>query len=283
MIMTITAQRLSAVAWLLPDRLSGALGEPDTLCLAATDGDDTPAAVLLARQEEPRMELQWLFTAPEARGKGYGTALLERLAEIARRMGGVECVTACLPTDSPALGFLLSSGFAASTALDVEYRAPVGALQNESLWRRPCQTADIVPLDEISSSMLDAFGQLAEQQGNPAALPLPLKWAQYIPELSFAALGGGRMSAVLLAERDGEHDVSLSALHAVSGGGETVRQLLYAAGTAAIRSCPPETTLHFVAVNPVSRRLAAKLLKHADRRYICRLTLPVEPSEEVKP
>lgn len=279
MIGTATEENRSAVECLLPDRLADELAQADTLCLFDTDASGLPVSVLLAKAAEERFELLWLFTAEESRKEGRATALLARLQTLARQIGVVESIAAALPTDSEVLAFLLEKGFAVSTALDVEYRAPVGELLKESLWRTQCPTEDIVPLDEISSPMLDVFGQAVLQQGNPAGLPLPLKWADYLHETSFAALSGGRMSAVLLAEKD-DGCVSLSALHAVTGGGDTVRQLLYAAGMAAIKTYPPETEFRFIAVNPVSRRLASKLLRHADRRYICRLSLPVEPAVE---
>lgn len=126
---------------------------------------------------------------------------------------------------------------------------------------------------------MSVFEQRVREQGNPAALPLPLKKAVYLPELSFAAICGGKVAGVLLCER-AEDGISLSGLHVVSGGGEVLSRLLSRAGTAATQAYPPETPLHILTVNETSQKLVSRLLANTSRRYACRLALPVGPAEE---
>ena len=54
--------------------------------------------------------LEDLFVLPEARGKGYGKALLRRLAQIAVERGCGRLEWACLDWNRPSIGFYLSLG-----------------------------------------------------------------------------------------------------------------------------------------------------------------------------
>ncbi|NCC67880.1 MAG: GNAT family N-acetyltransferase [Clostridia bacterium] len=54
--------------------------------------------------------LEDLFVLPEYRGKGYGKALLEKLAEIAVDSGCGRLEWSCLDWNKPSIGFYLSLG-----------------------------------------------------------------------------------------------------------------------------------------------------------------------------
>ncbi len=54
--------------------------------------------------------LEDLFVIPEERGKGYGKALLKRLAEIAVERGCGRLEWTCLDWNEPSIGFYLSLG-----------------------------------------------------------------------------------------------------------------------------------------------------------------------------
>ncbi len=57
--------------------------------------------------------LEDLFVLPERRGRGYGKALLKKLAQITRERGCGRLEWSCLDWNRPAIGFYLSSGAAA--------------------------------------------------------------------------------------------------------------------------------------------------------------------------
>ena len=54
--------------------------------------------------------LEDLFVLPEHRGKGYGKAILQRLAQIARERGCGRLEWACLDWNKPSIDFYLSLG-----------------------------------------------------------------------------------------------------------------------------------------------------------------------------
>lgn len=56
--------------------------------------------------------LEDLFVLPEHRGKGYGKAILRRLAQIARERGCGRLEWACLDWNKPSIDFYLSLGAA---------------------------------------------------------------------------------------------------------------------------------------------------------------------------
>jgi len=91
-------------------------------------GDKPSAEVLLAFEDEnpvgfavyffnfstwlgrPGLYLEDLFVRPETRGKGFGRALLQRLAQIARERGCGRMEWAVLNWNEPAIGFYKKLG-----------------------------------------------------------------------------------------------------------------------------------------------------------------------------
>ena len=51
-----------------------------------------------------------LYVKPEYRGKGYGKALFQRLAQIVKERGGMRIEWLCLKSNFPSIGFYESMG-----------------------------------------------------------------------------------------------------------------------------------------------------------------------------
>jgi GNAT superfamily N-acetyltransferase len=91
-------------------------GEHPSAAVLIAEDDETPAGFALFFQNystflaQPGIYLEDLYVKPEYRGRGYGKALLERLAAIARERNCGRVEWAVLDWNEPAIAFYESLG-----------------------------------------------------------------------------------------------------------------------------------------------------------------------------
>ncbi len=84
--------------------------------LLALDGEDHPVGMAVffhsfsTWQGRNGIYLEDLFVLPEQRGRGYGKALLRRLAELTLELGGERLEWSCLDWNQPSIDFYRAMG-----------------------------------------------------------------------------------------------------------------------------------------------------------------------------
>ncbi|MEG1460057.1 MAG: GNAT family N-acetyltransferase [Oscillospiraceae bacterium] len=279
MIIKATKENYAEITSLVPDELAEFLLRKDTLCLFKLDEEMRPVSLVLAQLKEADFALLWIFTLAEERKKGYGLELIQRLEQIAKRMGDVDAITAALPLENSALRFFVKAGFLLPENPDIEFETSVKGLSEQSLWRRKINAEDIVPLAEVPPFLFKDFEHEVKTGGNPANLPFPLSTAKYDGELSMACVTQKKLCGVLIVEKLENGELLLSGMQ-VNGKGAVAQNLIYVCGKKAIELYPPETPIRIIAINDISKKLIAKLISKTEKRLAFRLTLPIEKSEE---
>jgi GNAT superfamily N-acetyltransferase len=96
-----------------PSREASMFVAPDGVFLVVRDDDGRPVGCGgIARFDESRGELKRMYVVPEARGRGLGRLVLERLEEEARDLGYASVVLETGDRQQEALGLYESSGYA---------------------------------------------------------------------------------------------------------------------------------------------------------------------------
>jgi GNAT superfamily N-acetyltransferase len=91
----------------VPEQFIAPLG----VFLVAQDGDEAVGCGGIRRLTAERYEVKHLWTPPEARGRGYGRAVLAELERRARELGAQDVVLDTNRSQREAGGLYLSSGY----------------------------------------------------------------------------------------------------------------------------------------------------------------------------
>jgi GNAT superfamily N-acetyltransferase len=216
------------------------------------------AGVILARVENNRLEITWIYVDAAFRRQGIGTALINRLKSCAGFEPSLNGVFLQFPADTAEAleSLLLKESFTVEDGESSVYSLTVADMSGNPFWKKkPPLVENIVPLSDVFDVSLRELEVSAAGRG---VMINPINRHEYDQSLSMVYVKDKKIAGALLLERDGA-DVILSGIYVNPDTAAAMAAMLYKAGNTVIAALPPEAKVSLAAITGASVRLIEKL------------------------
>lgn len=251
--------------------------DPAVLAFGAVE-EGKPCGVLVFLLEETQNRLLWICVDEEKQGQGIARAMVRAWLEKSYTDPAVRRLIADIPREErlhPLYPLLLTECWMPVPFALPAYRCTLGELAAQDFWKQDAQVSDVYPLTEIPATLLRDYSIRLEEEAESVPIDLPLRAEAYDPVTSLGYVRDNALQAVVLFQKE-EDELVLEYAHAAQAGGAAFGKLVYAAGKRGMAHYPKEMYLSFGTLTETSRKLAEKLLPHANAQPMYRmiLTLP---------
>ena len=258
----LTEQNVKEYAFVLPDALVNRPEFLGVVCLEE-DGEALGTAVVLPRDEEEILEIQWLYVLPEHRRTGAGSLMLEGIRDMAKKaslslievyswetdISGEEPDEEELTGDRIIKRFLLENEFVTMREYPI-YSFLVSDLEAADLIKTHAAANrkaeggyDCVPFTLLSAEDVREFGSLILENGFTDYTGICTE------NISFACFREDQPAGCLLATDDpDEQQITVMLVMNFTSDPLCTMELAAAAGKLALAEYPREYRIAFVAV-----------------------------------
>ncbi len=215
-----------------------------------------PNGAIVFEPEREKIIIRSIYVDFFDRRNGTGTGLIEKLSELAKKMGDIYSLDMRIPTDCHEgfLSFLESSGFDFTTGSGKEIFVKLSDLEEIKL---PPPEMRVCTGKEMDDAVLKGFEIKLKNEG-VYMLEGSLVQPPVIRELSAYALEKGQVEAACVIAKENDQ---LSLAYLYGSGSTALSSVLYASRALILQSFDKDTTVFIDAVTESGAKLASKLLK----------------------
>lgn len=216
---------------------------------------DRPNGAIVFEPDGEKIVIRSIYVDAFDRRNGTGTGLIEKLSELAKKMGDIYSLDMRIPADchDASLSFLRSSGFELTISNGNEIFARLSDLEKIDL-ATPEMT--VYTGKEMDDAILKGFEIELRKEGL-YMLEGSLSDPPVIKELSAYVLEKGQVAAACVMAKD-ENRLSLAYLY--GSGRAALSAVLYTSRALSLRSFDGDTIVFIDAVTESGAKLASRLL-----------------------
>lgn len=225
-------------------------------------------ALVMETLDDETWNISWLLVAPDARGRGAGTQLMEEAEEVAAVTDKYLYCAFSEEVEQGEAGALYSlfanRGYLMEETRGSVYSITLKDMAQEEFFRRESKpAAGLKTLNEVSDVHLAAMNRDLAQKKRLYVPPISARWA--LGDVSVVSMKDNTVEACAIFEQIAEDCVRLAFAYADPNASMRLPGMLLKAHGLLQKKFPPETELVIPCVADVGRKLTEKILPGAKR------------------
>lgn len=261
----------------VPEQLRKAYENEQQLMIYGIVEDHVAVGAAVVHVMEPESILNYIYVAPDYRGRGLCGECLANLG-YALWQAGVYWVTArYIPKDHPVVHALLLAGGAWENPAGCgSFRFSLKEVKDNKIFTG--STEGVFPLSGCTEAELTLLSRRIRQKGF-VPVQLPISPADYEADCSCVYRKNGQIEAILLAKRQGE-EVELPFVYSDAESPAVFLVLMRFAMQEGLKRYPGETVCTLRSVDEPMTKLLEKLLERPMEEEAVRVTWPLTSYDE---